>query len=75
MIEIKSKSKKIYYNLYKRVDMIRWDTVSYLRFYTKLYIFWDSLLICIINNFKFTSQYIGDKKHTLKPGMYTFFYY
>ena len=50
----------------KMVDRIRWDTVSYLPFY---YIFFsDWLSIFIINNFLFTSQNIGDKWHTLKPG-------
>ena len=44
------------------VDRIRWDTVSYLPFY---YVFFS---ISIINNFLFTSQYIDDKGHTLKPG-------
>ena len=48
------------------VDRIRYPTVSYLPFY---YIFFsDWLSIFIINNFLFTSQNIGDKWHTLKPG-------
>ena len=49
------------------VDRIRYPTVSHLPFY---YIFFsDWLSIFIINNFLFTSQNIGDKWHTLKPGL------
>ena len=57
------------------VDRIRWDTVSYPPFYyiflikTFYYIFSDFQFLAIINNFLFTSQNIGDKGHTLKPGV------
>ena len=44
------------------VDRIRYPTVSYLPFY---YVFFQFLLLTI---FKFTSQYIDNKGHTLKPG-------
>ena len=68
IIKIESQSEKRHN---KMVDRIRWDSVSYLPFY---YIFFsDWLSIFIINNFLFTSQNIGDKWHTLKPGESTVF--